>query len=424
MESLTEVERRVADAVDADGLVDALRRLVRVPSWGGRETEAQDVVDDLMADGGLAVDRWRIDLDELARHPLYSVELERDEAVGLVGTLEGAGDGRTLVLNGHVDVVPPGDAALWSDPPFEGVLRDGAVWGRGALDMKGGLVAGLFALRAVRAAGVRLAGDVHLQSVVGEEDGGLGTLASVLRGYTGDGAVVMEPTELAVAPAQAGCINFRVRLRGLAAHGAVREEGVDAIGKLGPVLDAVRALEERRNARLAGDPLFAAHRLPFPICVGTLQAGDWASSVADHLTFEGRYGIAPGEDPEEAREEMRAALASVGHDDPWLAKHPPELSWWGGRFQAARTDPEHPVVAAVREAGAAVLGRRPALEGMTYGADMGKLAGPGNTPTVLFGPGDIRLAHRPDERVRVDEVVAAARTLAVAAVRFCGVAER
>ena len=421
---LTPLERRVADAVEAGALVDAVSAFVTVPSWDGRETAAQDHMAGLMEAAGLSVDRWLIDLVDLARHPAYSAELRRDEAVGLVGTLEGTGGGRTLVLNGHVDVVPPGDEALWTDPPFAGVVREGRVYGRGALDMKGGLLAGLFALRALGRAGVRPAGSVHLQSVVGEEDGGLGTLASVLRGYTGDGAVVMEPTEMAVAPAQAGCLNFRVRIQGLAAHGAVREEGVDAIDMLAPVRTRIREVEEARNARLGGDPLFARHRLPFPICVGTLRAGDWASSVADHLTFEGRYGLAPGEDPDAARRELEAAVAAAGEDDPWLRDHPPILTWWGGRFEAARTDPGHPLVAAVRGAGAAVLGREPPLEGMTYGADMGKIAGLGGTPTVMFGPGDIRRAHRPDEYVEVDQLVAVARSLAVATLRFCGVGDR
>lgn len=419
---LTPLERRVADAVEAEALVTAVQGFVRVPSWNGRETAAQHYMADLMAEAGLTVDRWAIDLESLARHPAYSAELDREDAIGLVGTLEGSGGGRTLVLNGHVDVVPPGDEALWTEPPFAGVVRDGRVYGRGALDMKGGLVAGLFALRALRRAGVRLAGSVHLQSVVGEEDGGLGTLACVLRGYTGDGAVVMEPTELAVAPAQAGCLNFRVRLRGLAAHGAVREEGVDAIEKLAPVMARIRDLERARNARLGGDPLYARYRLPFPICVGTLRAGDWASSVADHLTFEGRYGLAPGEDPKDARREMEEAVRASAGDDPWLREHPPRLTWWGGRFEAARTEPDHPLVRAVRDAGSAVIGRTLPLEGMTYGADMGKLAGLGGTPSVLFGPGDIRRAHRPDEYVEVEELVAVARTLAVAALRFCGVA--
>jgi acetylornithine deacetylase len=419
---LTPRERSVADAVDVGELVDALLALVAIPSWNGQESAAQEHMASLMRDSDLEVDQWEIDLAELAEHPSYSAELDRAEALGVVGMRRGAGDGRTLVLNGHVDVVPPGDPSSWTAPAFEPFVRQGRVYGRGALDMKGGLVAGLFALRALRDEGVRLAGDVHLLSVVGEEDGGLGTLAAVLRGYRGDGAIVMEPTELAVAPAVAGCLNFRVVIRGLAAHGAVREEGVDAIGKVPAVTASLRRLEEDRNRRLGVDPLFAAYRLPFPICVGTIRGGDWASSVADHVTLEGRYGLAPGEDPAEARAELERAVAEAAEGDPWLREHPPELTWWGGRFAAARTDPRDPIVTAVHGAGAAVSGRTLPLSAMTYGADMGTLASVGAMPCVLFGPGDIRRAHRPDEYVEVEELAVVARTLAVAAMRFCGVA--
>lgn len=417
---LTGVERHVADAVDVDGLVLAVQGLVRIPSWNGNETPAQDAMATLMADAGLDVDRWDIDLDEVGAHPACSTEIPRDAAVGLVGTLSGAGGGRDLVLNGHVDVVPPGDDALWTRPPFGGDLVGGRIYGRGALDMKGPLVAGLFAMRAVRAAGVRLAGTVRLQSVVAEEDGGMGTLAAILRGCRADGAVVLEPTEMMVAPAQAGCLNFRVRVPGKAAHGAVREEGVSALENLFPIYRAIQALEEDRNRRLGRSPVFARHRLPFAICMGTVHGGDWASSVPDHVTVEGRMGIAPGEDPDGARAEMVAAVAEAAAADAWMAHHPPVVQWWGGRFLAAETPVDHPLVAALRGAGAAVLGAPPALEGMTYGADMGLLSGVGGIPTVLFGAGDIRRAHGPDEYVDVGELVAMARTLAVAAVRFCG----
>ncbi|NJD18992.1 MAG: M20/M25/M40 family metallo-hydrolase, partial [Gemmatimonadetes bacterium] len=229
--SLTPLEARVAAALDVPGMVEAAQRMVRIPSWGGEETPAQEYMASLMAGVGLDVDTWDIPLAEVAAHPAYAAELERTHALGVVGTLPGSGGGRSLILDGHVDVVPPGDEALWTHPPFTGVVVDGRLYGRGSVDMKGQLVAGLFALDALRRACVTPRGDVHLLGVVGEEDGGTGTLASILRGYTADGAVVMEPTGLAVAPAQAGCLNFRVRIPGKAAHGAVREEGVSALEK-------------------------------------------------------------------------------------------------------------------------------------------------------------------------------------------------
>lgn len=417
---LTPDERRVLDAIDRDGLVESARSLVRIPSWGGNETPAQERMADLMTTAGLEVDVWEIDLPALAEHPSFSAEIERERALGVVGTMEGASDGPRLILNGHVDVVPPGDPGLWTHPPFDAVVADGRLWGRGALDMKGALCAALFALRALRGAGVVLRGTVHLESVVGEEDGGLGTLAAIERGYHADGAIVVEPTERVIAPAQAGALNFRVRVPGLAAHGAVRAEGVSAIEKFVPVYDAVMALERERNERLGDDPLYASYALPFPICVGTIRGGDWASSVADHLTFEGRFGVAPGEDLTEARRSLEAVVAGAAAADDWLRDHPPALEWWGGQFEPARTPPDHPLVRALMDAARAVDGAEPAMAGMTYGADMGLLANVGRIPTVLYGPGDIRRAHRPDECVDISELEAVARSLAVAVMRFCG----
>lgn len=416
---LTAAERTVVAAIDTEALVEAVRALVRIPSWGGRETPAQEHVAGLLSDAGLEVDRWEIDIDALGRHPAFSAELDRARALGVVGTLPGRGEGRSLMLNGHVDVVPPGDPALWTHPPFEAVLEDGRIHGRGALDMKGAVVAAVHALRAVREAGPPLRGTVHLASVVGEEDGGLGTLATLLRGYRADGAIVMEPTELAVAPAQAGAFNFRLRVPGQAAHGALREEGVSALENLFPLYRALEALEADRNRRLGNDPLFARYERPFALCVGTVHGGDWASSVPDHVTVEGRLGVAPGESPDQARRELEDAVDRAARAHPWLRDHPPELHWWGGRFLPARTPDDHPLVATVRSATEAVLDRPARLEGMPYGADMGLLVHEGGIPTVLFGTGDIRGAHRPDESVAVEELVALARSLAVTVMRFC-----
>jgi acetylornithine deacetylase len=412
-------EERILEALDVDGMVEAARELVRIPSVSGQETPAQEFVASLMQAHGMDVDRWVIPMEEVGAHPAYGVEVLRRDPLGVVGTWAGSGGGRDLILNGHVDVVPPGDASLWHHPPFSGLVRDGRLHGRGALDLKGPLVAGIFALDAIRRAGVTLAGTVHLMSVVGEEDGGMGTLAAILRGYRAQGAVVLEPTELAVAPAQAGCLSFRIRVAGRAAHGAVREEGVSALEKLIPVYRALQSLESERNRRLSGDPLFGRYSIPFPVSVGTVRGGDWASSVPDRVTIEGRMGLAPGEDPEAARREMETAVAATAGQDPWFREHPPGVEWWGGRFLAARTDPDDPLVRTLHGAASDVLGREVAVEGMPYGADMGILSQVAGIPTVLFGAGDIRRAHRPDESVSVDELADMARVLALATLRFC-----
>ncbi|HUH12458.1 MAG TPA: ArgE/DapE family deacylase [Longimicrobiales bacterium] len=415
-EPVDALERAVLAAVDTDALVSALGRLIALDSSDGRETPAQEAVAALMRELGLEVDVWDLDLPALRRDPSYSEELGREHALGVVGRW-GGGSGPTLVLNGHVDVVPAGELDRWSVPPFRATVRDGRLYGRGAADMKGGLLCALFAIRALRDAGAEPAARVLVQSVVGEEDGGLGTLAAVRRGHTGDAAIVLEPTRLALAPAQAGAFNFRVTVPGRAAHGALRAEGVDPIEKFIPLYAALRELERRRNAR-PRHPMFEADALPYALCVGTVRAGVWASTVAESLTFEGRLGIAPDEDPAAARAELADTLVRAAAADEWLLEHPPVLEWWGGQFAPAATDPDHPIVGAVAGAIEGVTGRPAVVQGMPYGADMRLLANEGGTATVLFGPGDVRRAHAPDEYVEIRELETATRVLALTILRY------
>ena len=439
------VERRALDALDLDGLVAFLRELIAIPSLDAEETAAQQRVAVWMSAAGLETDVWPVDFEELVAHPDWCHEVDRQEALGVVGwvgeraeRVPGPSPGRDLLLNGHIDVVPVGDESAWTTPPWDPVVRDGRVYGRGAVDMKGGLCCALFAAKAVRDAGVRLRGRLSVASVVGEEDGGTGTLAAILRGHTADGAVVVEPTRLRVVPAQAGSLMFRLVVHGLSAHGCVREEGVSAVEKFVPLLAALRRLEAERcgvaatppaggasGAAVAGDPrspLFVGHRLPWPIEVGTVRAGDWASSVPDTLVAEGRYGVAIGEDVASARREFEEAVARAAAADGWLSEHPPEVEWWGGRFDPAVTALADPIVTAVTEAVRDLTGAPPVVEGVTYGADMRLLVNVGGIPTVLFGPGDVRVAHMPDEHVALAELEAATRALIVAAIRFCGLA--
>ena len=344
--------------------------------------------------------------------------------------------GRDLLLNGHIDVVPVGDEAAWTTPPWDPGVRDGRVYGRGAADMKGGLCCALFAVKAVRDAGVRLRGRLSVASVVGEEDGGTGTLAAILRGHTADGAVVVEPTRLRVVPAQAGSLMFRLVVHGLSAHGCVREEGVNAVEKFVPLLAALRRLEAERcgvarEPRPGTDPARpspatrAPRSSPATGCRGPSRSGRCTPATGpracpDTLVAEGRYGVAVGEDVAAARRAFEEAVTRAAAADPWLAEHPPEVEWWGGRFDPAVTSLDDPIVTTLIEAARDVTGTPPPVEGVTYGADMRLLVNVGRIPTVLFGPGDVRVAHMPDEYVAVAELEAAARALIVTAVRFCG----
>ncbi len=415
---LSHVDTDVLNRIDRNALLADLAALVSIRSLGGNETTAQEWMAARLRALGMDVDVWPIDFAALATHPQFSMEVARDHGLGVVGVL-GDGAGPTLILNGHVDVVPVGDVSQWTSDPWIATERDGRIIGRGACDMKGGLAAALAALAALRAAGVPLAGRVALHSVIAEEDGGAGTLGTLVRGHRGDAALSMEPTELALAPAHAGALSFRVRVPGRSAHGCLRDEGVSALETFRPVHDALLALERARNARLR-QPLFASYALPYALSIGRISAGDWPSSVPDLLVCEGRYGMAPGEDAQAARHELESAVAASASDHPFLIEHPPSVEWWGGQFLPASTPLDAAIVHTTTSAIGDVLGHPPRIQGMTYGADMRLLVNVGGIPTVLFGPGHVRHAHAPDERVPIADLLTVARVLAVTAMRFCG----
>lgn len=420
--------RLVLDEVEASAAtVTALTgEIVRIPSVSGSdgENEAQAHVARLLDTNGLEVDHWRIDLDELQRHPDFpGMEVDRTEAWGLVGRLPGTGDGPSFMLNGHIDVVPPGDLANWADHPWTGREIDGRLYGRGACDMKAGLVAAHVAVQAIRASGVSLRGDLLLASVQGEEDGGLGTFAMLQRGWRADACVVPEPTGLDIVPANAGALTFRLRVPGHATHASRRTEGVSAIEKFWIVWQALERLEVERHREV--DPLCARWPLAHPLSIGTITSGDWPSSVPDLLVAEGRLGVALGEPVEHARADLERAVADACASDPWLRAHPVEVEWWGGQFASGRLPADSDLVERVAAVHRISAGDRAALQEVwagPYGSDLRLLTGLGGIPTVQYGPGDSKLAHGPDEHVPLDEVMITARALALLALDVCGVA--
>jgi acetylornithine deacetylase len=422
---VTDWAARVLDevAAAAPAAEARLAALVRLPSVGGTDAEVE-IQARLAADlsgAGLEVDHWQLPLAELLAEPDFpGVEVTRREAWGLVGRLPGRGDGPSLMLDGHVDVVPTGDLGAWSRPdPFSGEVVAGELHGRGACDMKAGLVAAMTAVESVRRAGAPLRGDVLLACVPGEEDGGLGTYATLRRGWRADACVLPEPTGLDVVPANGGALTFRLRVPGVATHASRRTEGVSAVTKAMPVLAALERLEARRNTDV--DPVMSRWPIAYPLSVGRIAAGDWASTVPDLLVAEGRLGVALDEPVEDARRALEDAVAEACADDAWLAAHPVLVEWWGGQFASGRlaagSDLADRVGRAHRQAG----GGPQESWGAPYGSDLRLLAGAG-IPTLHYGPGDSRLAHAADERVPLTELHTATRALALLALDVCGLA--
>jgi acetylornithine deacetylase len=415
------VERRVLDALDQRALVEELVALIRVPSVTGTDAESdlQFRHAGRLAALGFDVDTWKLDLEALDAHPDHpGTEAARTEGYGVVGTLGPAGV-PALVLQGHADVVPHGDLAQWADrDPWSGAIRGDVVHGRGACDMKAGVAANLAVAQALVTSGVRLERAFAVHSVVSEEDGGLGAFATMLRGHGGDAAVITEPTSGSIVVANAGALTFELRVAGRATHGSSRLSGVSAIDAFLPIHRALGELERERNAH--PDGLFEGNALPYPISIGVLRSGDWASSVPDLLVAQGRLGVQLGEPPAAARADLERAVASACAGDPWLRDHPVQVSWPGGQFASGRIDPGHPLVNEVTDAIWSAEGRMSALAAAPYGSDLRLYAGLGGIPTLHYGPGDVRLAHGPRELVDIPELIRTTRSLAVLAARRCG----
>ncbi|ADQ66050.1 acetylornithine deacetylase/succinyldiaminopimelate desuccinylase-like deacylase [Halogeometricum borinquense DSM 11551] len=409
-------------------LTEFVDRFLRFETTDGDEAEAQSWLRDQFEAFGFDTYEWTADADRLASHPSFpddSAEIrvaDRPSVAGVV-TFGDPDAGPTLVLNGHCDVVPV-DRENWSSDPFDPVWSDGEVTARGAADMKSGLAACVFAVRDLQERVGDgeldgLDGRVVVESVVGEEEGGIGAAAAALDNpypFDRDAAIVAEPTELRCVTATEGTVMKRLRLRGRAAHAATRWNGEDVLPHFERIRKAFFELESERSESVS-HPLYDAFPIPWPVCIGTVRAGSWASSVAGTLTAECRFGVAPGETVDEVEEAYEARLAEVVAESDWLSEQPPTFERFSIQFEPAEIDADEDVVRSLQTAMGVTGHDTTDPVGATYGADSRHYVAAG-IPTVLYGPGSIEQAHFPDETINWDDVETARETYTEAAAEF------
>ncbi|NHX37209.1 MULTISPECIES: M20/M25/M40 family metallo-hydrolase [Halolamina] len=404
--------------------------LIEFPTVDGGEAEAAAWTREQLDALGFETDEWLADADALAGHPSFPDDpalIDTADRPSVAGVLE-FGDpdaGPTLVLNGHLDVVPA-DEDAWSSDPFEpvwGETDDGAetLTARGAVDMKAPVAACVFAAldAAERAEAADLNGRLVVEAVAGEEEGGIGAAAAALSNpypFERDAAIVAEPTELTPVTAVEGTVMKRLEIQGRAAHAASRWRGEDVLPHFERIRAAFKGLEAERGETVT-HPLYEEYPVPWPIVIGIVEAGNWASSVPSSLTAEMRFGVAPGETVDEVEAQYEEALQAVVDGDEWLSEHPPSFERFSIQFEPAETDADEPIVrhlqAAMQETGLPNTDPR----GATYGADSRHYVAAG-IPTVVFGPGSIEQAHFPDETIRWADVEGARETIAETAVRY------
>lgn len=397
-----------------------LQQLVQEGSIRGNESRAQAIIIEKCRELGLELDIWDIGDKELLSHPVFSSD--RKDFTGnpnVVGVLKGHGGGRSIILNGHIDVVPEGDLNDWEDDPFSGLIKDGRIYGRGTTDMKGGSVSLLLAIEAIINAGILLNGDVIFQSVIEEESGGAGTLAAVLRGYKADGAIIPEPTNMKLFPKQQGSMWFRITVKGRSAHGGTRYEGINAIEKAMAIIQNLQELEKLRNEKIT-DPLYEHIPIPIPINIGKIYSGEWPSSVPDMAVIEGRMGVAPDERLEDAQKALESSIAIFSQSDEWLCNNSPKIEWFGGQWLPGNLETSHPLMETISASFQQVKGTKPKVEASPWGTDGGILSTIGNTPVVIFGPGVTEVAHDTNEYILIQEVFDAAEIIAYSVINWCG----
>src|SRR5215210_4292666 len=422
VESDDGLAQTIRGAVQArrEDAVSLLQELVRIPSVTGEEAAVGEVVERAFSERGLDVDTWEATREETEPYRDHVGEQSSYEnRPNVAGTRRGTGDGRSILLNAHTDTVDPGDPAAWKGDPLSGALEGDLLYGRGSCDMKGGLVTHLIALGALSDLGLGLRGDVTVAATVGEENGGLGALSTVLRGYRADAAIITEPTRLALVPAQGGSLVFRLKIPGRSAHAAVRDEGVSALEKFVPIFENLRELEQERNGLLS-HPLYDAISNKVPINIGVVRAGNWASTVPESLVAEGRVGLIPGEEVGPFKDLVSGRITAVAERDPWLREHPPELEWFGGQFAPAEVELDALICEAIKRAHKRATGKEPPVEGVPYGADMRLFIRFGGMPCVMYGAGDVRVAHAPDEHISITDVLTATTTVACLLADWCG----
>nr|WP_304214254.1 peptidase [Fredinandcohnia onubensis] len=401
-----------------------LKKLVQEPSLQGNERSSQAIVIEKCRQLGMDIDIWEPNGTELLKHPYFvSPRTNFLDSPNVVGVLKGTGGGKSLLLNGHIDVVPEGDITQWDMDPYSAEVKDGKLYGRGSTDMKGGNVAMLLAIQAIKESGIQLKGDVIFQSVIEEESGGAGTLATIIKGYKADGAIIPEPTNMKIFPKQQGSMWFKIDIYGRIAHGGTRYEGVSAIEKAMTVINHLLKLEMIRNAAI-NDPLYKNTPIPVPINIGKINGGTWPSSVPDVVTIEGRMGVAPEETIEHAKDEMQQWLEKLPEIDPWFQDHPVGLEWFGARWVPGTIDPDHELMNLLINQYKEVMGKEPVIEASPWGTDGGLLTAVGNIPTIVFGPGTTEVAHYPNEYIELERMFETAEIIAKTILAWCEVSEK
>lgn len=384
---------------------DFLIDMIRYESTPGNEREVIEFCSEKFAQAGCECELIPISddikLDPEYSHPENPVTYEGRS--NLVAWRRGAGGGKSVIVQSHVDVVPAGEWQEAFAPREEGNI----IFGRGACDAKGHVAAIWLAMRAAHELGLQGRGDIQTQIVVEEEFGGNGALALIRQGYTADAALIMESSQLHIHPANRGAIWFRIKIEGLPCHMGRKHDGISAIDLSYKVIQALYEYEKRIIADSANYPGFERYKNPVQVNVGMLHSGTWPAMVAADAVIEGGVGFLPNRSMDQVKREVLETIRSI--DDPWLQEHV-TLEFPKLHNDSYETDYSHPAVTALHEA-CKSSGLDTEVFGWNVSCDARLYAKVGGMPTVVFGPGSITDAHAKNEKIDFEEVIKASEAI-------------
>lgn len=431
---MTELQTKIRKAVEANRekyfrfLKDLVAFDSRILDAGkqGQEKGIQEYLKAYFTQMGAQVDAFKPENEKIEKYVGYNANHTYEDRENVVALFPGKGGGKSLLMNGHCDIVPPGEESLWKSPPFSCEERNGRFYGRGTTDMKGGLAAAILARGLLQELGIALKGDVIIESVIDEEGGGNGTIACCDRGYRADGAIIMEPTHMAVMPTNRGAFLAEFTVTGKQTHAATKGIGVNAVEKAIRLIDVLKEVESRwlmtKKHPILSNPT---------INIGQITGGIGASIVPESCNVKFDVEFLPSEynedyelipvDPEEIKKEVQESINLACTGDEWLKDHPVQIHWYQETL-CFETDSSHPFVQMALNSCRRVVPNS-VLDGLPCGCDGAPLFHIGKMPVIILGPGDLNELHATDESMDAEKFYQAIEVYANFMIDWTGIAE-
>ncbi len=417
-------EQKIKESIDglADDIIDFASRLVSEPSTLEHEASVMALMEAELKKLSFEPFRIPIDPESLSKHPGFApVPWSYEGRYNVAARRESSAQGgRSVIFNGHLDVVSAEPLGLWDKDPFKPFEQDGWLYGRGAGDMKSGVAAMTYAVHAVEKAGFGFQAPVTIEAVIEEECGGNGALACVATGHEAEAVLIPEPMGMGVLTAQLGVMWFKIRLSGVPRHVLEAQAGVNAIEKCFPLIKALRDLEAEMNKEV--HPVYAGIQHPINFNVGIINGGDWPSTVPAAAEIHCRLSFFPGQSYEQTCQNIADTIKKATLQDPWLAKNQPEIEFYGFRSEGHVEDRSRPAFVTLNQCHREFFGQDAEDTISTATTDVRAYHHFTQAQATCYGP-DAENIHAANERVNIESVIQTARVYALFLARWCGLTE-